>query len=303
MEPLLAEHEDWLRTEPPLPEVKAKLGLDTVHKAKQLRYYLRQNAERSVKQDGQVAPQPQETIHLVIGDAHVAPGQNLRRFTWLGRMVAALRPTNVISIGDWATMESLSSYDKGRRSSENKRYSKDISAVNESLRLYHRQLPRDWAPKHDITMGNHEYRIIRFGEDTPQMDICDYEDMEFAKWGWEVHPFLQPVTIDGISYSHYWQNQNSRFPIGGVNAARNLLLKKHMSCVAGHSHLLQWYTISTEQRRLHGLVCGSYFEHRESYAHQSNDGWWSGICVLRNVRNGDYDLDLWSMDRVKKEFG
>ena len=174
-------------------------------------------------------------------------------------------------------MESLSSYDKGRRSSENKRYSKDISAVNESLRLYQRQLPKDWAPKHDITMGNHEYRIIRFGEDTPQMDICGYEDMEFAKWGWEVHPFLQPVTIDGISYSHYWQNQNSRFPIGGVNAARNLLLK--------------------------GLVCGSYFEHRESYAHQSNDGWWSGICVLRNVRDGDYDLDLWSMDRIKKTFG
>jgi hypothetical protein len=303
MQPLLDLHEDWLRTEPTIEEVRTKLGLDSAHKAKQLRYYLRQHGAQGAASKPSAPTETQAAVHLVIGDAHVAPGQDLRRFTWLGRMVAALRPTNVISIGDWATMESLSSYDKGRRSAENRRYSRDISAVNESLRLYHRELPKNWKARHDITMGNHEYRILRYGEDTPQMDICGYEDMEFEKRGWRVHPFLTPVVIDGVSYSHYWQNQNSRFAIGGVNAARNLLLKKLTSCVAGHSHLLQWYTISTETRRLHGLVCGSYFEHRESYANQSNEGWWSGICVLRNVRDGDYDLEMWSMSRVRKEFG
>ena len=37
---------------------------------------------------------------LCVGDAHVEPGQNLSRFKWLGRCIAATKPDDVVLMGD-----------------------------------------------------------------------------------------------------------------------------------------------------------------------------------------------------------
>ena len=52
---------------------------------------------------------------IVIGDEHVAPGQNLRRADWLGRFINDVKPNRVVHIGDFGTFDSLSAWDKDKR--------------------------------------------------------------------------------------------------------------------------------------------------------------------------------------------
>ncbi len=255
-------------------------------------------------------PQPRPT-HLVIGDAHAAPGQSLGRFLLLGRMIRDIRPDVVICIGDWADMASLSHYDKGKRSFEGRRYSRDIEAANEALALLHRPIDQHNAefpdnpvrPRFVYCEGNHEYRIERAKIDSPGLDAIDLSDLDFERRGWEVYRFLKPAEIDGVMYCHYLTSQNTARAIGGVNAARSLLLKKHISCVVGHSHLLNYNTtMAGMSRRMHALVWGWYCDVAQTYAEPSNAGWWPGICVLRRVEDGDYDLELWSMRRIRERW-
>lgn len=329
MGPVMEQWGDLLRSEPTLAEATAA-GV-TVHGRpishwclKAIRYWLRADGERPEEPDDLEAveeteeiqiPDPTEPrrgrVHLVIGDAHARPGESLERFTWLGRLICHIQPDVVISIGDWADMPSLSSYDRGKRSGENRRYSRDITAANEALRLVHREVIRHnkaWGsepvePRWVVTLGNHEHRIDRFGNDNPSVDAAEMTDLEFEKWGWEAIPFLEPFMIDGIEYAHYLCKQNNSRPISGDYAPRWLVLSRHASAVVGHSHRLQYHTeVGAGGRRLHGLVCGSYVGGRHEYAKQSNPGWWRGICVLRDVDDGDYDLELWSMERIRERF-
>jgi hypothetical protein len=299
---------DWTKSS---RQIGAALGISPTSAGKLKK--LRNEAQGKVPVTSDVfkyrdTPRP---THLVIGDAHAAPGQSLGRFLLLGRMIRDIRPDVVICIGDWADMESLSHYDKGKRSFEGRRYSRDVDAANEALALLHRPLDEHNAefpdspvrPRFVYCEGNHEYRIERAKIDSPGIDAIDLSDIDFERRGWEVHRFLKPVKIDGVIYCHYLTSQNTARAIGGVNAARSLLLKKHISCVVGHSHLLNYTTtMAGIDRRMHALVCGWYCDVAQTYAEQSNAGWWPGICLLRRVDEGDYDLELWSMRRIRERW-
>ena len=52
--------------------------------------------------------------HLVIGDPHCNPKASNDRFLWAGKMARDLKPTTIVCMGDFASMDSLSSYDKGK---------------------------------------------------------------------------------------------------------------------------------------------------------------------------------------------
>ena len=56
------------------------------------------------------------TTHLVIGDPHCTPSASNERFTWAGRMARDLKVDKVICMGDFASMDSMSSYDRKKKS-------------------------------------------------------------------------------------------------------------------------------------------------------------------------------------------
>ena len=56
--------------------------------------------------------------HLVIGDPHCTPRTSNERFLWAGRLAADVRATHIICMGDFCSMDSLSSYDRGKKSFE-----------------------------------------------------------------------------------------------------------------------------------------------------------------------------------------
>ena len=98
--------------------------------------------------------------HLVIGDPHCTPKASNDRFLWAGKFARDLKPDTIICMGDFASMDSLSSYDKGKKSFEGRRYKKDIDHAHDALDKFNKGL-EGRRPRKIMLLGNHEERIDR----------------------------------------------------------------------------------------------------------------------------------------------
>src|SRR4030067_3734073 len=107
--------------------------------------------------------------HLLIPDTQCKKGVPLNHLTAAGNYIAEHKPNVIINIGDHFDMPSLSSYDKGTKSFEGRRYRDDIDAGNAGLDLLmapinkmnaarnRRGLPPD-NPEEHVPLGQHEDR-------------------------------------------------------------------------------------------------------------------------------------------------
>ena len=143
--------------------------------------------------------------HLIIPDVQVKPGVRTDHLEWIGKYIAEKRPEVIVCLGDFSDLPSLSSYDKGKRAFEGRRYRADVEASKEAmLRLTDPFMIRGYNPKMVLTLGNHEDRITRATEDSAELDgTISIDDLEYKEFGWEVYPFLQIVRMDGFAYCHY----------------------------------------------------------------------------------------------------
>jgi len=296
-----------------------------LNSARRLVYHVRVHGP---PKDGEIPEHPEPTLevlrpalvrpkvsqtHLVIGDAHAAPGQDLRRFEWLAQFCLEMRPDVVVSIGDWFGLDSLC-FHHSKAEAEGQRLLKDLEAGNRALQIFgeriqahNRAFPHDvYEPRLVVTLGNHDYRIIREAQSHPHLQgILDYDLMDWEAWGWETYPFREPVEIDGVTYCHYFTRPGSPRALSGMYHAAALVREgMGKTLVCGHSHQLHWYTkAGLNGERCHGLVVGCYFEHHEEYASTANAQWWRGLCLLRNVKDGDFDLETWGLKRIRDKYG
>lgn len=256
--------------------------------------------------------------HLIIPDSHAKPDVPNRRFELLGKLIVDRKPTAIVNIGDMADMESLCSYDKGTKSFEGRRYQADLESVHTAQEkmftpMYaynHRQSKQKkakYTPELYMCMGNHENRINRVTEYSPELDgTISLEDLKYEQYGWDITPFLEVLELDGIHYSHYFTSGVMSNAIGGEHAANSLLRKQHVSCTMGHTHTLDYKTqVSAGGKRLHGLICGSFLEvdQIESYAGPANKLWWRGVMIKHIKGHGDYDIEFISIERLEKDYG
>ena len=138
--------------------------------------------------------------HLVIGDPHCNPKASNDRFLWAGKMAHDLKPDTIICMGDFASMDSLSSYDKGKKSFEGRRYRKDIDHAHDALEKFNKGL-NGRRPRKVMLLGNHEDRIDRIIDETPELDgTISTKDLNFKEFGWEVIPYQEPMVVDGVHY-------------------------------------------------------------------------------------------------------
>lgn len=253
------------------------------------------------------------TTHLVIPDSHAHPDFPNDRFTWLGKLIVDIKPDVVIDIGDMADMASLCSYDKGNLSSEGRRYVDDINIYRDAnnrilteIKDYNKKSKKKaYKPRMVKLRGNHEHRIIRAADKDPAMfGKISLHDLQDEKMGWEVYDFLVPVVIDGITYCHYFVSGVMGKPIGGIAPARMLLNKGSISATQGHSHLFDYSEATRfDGQRIQGLVCGCYIDYHADYAGQANKMWRSGVVIKRHVKNGTYDMEFISIDRIRGMYG
>lgn len=252
------------------------------------------------------------TKHFVLPDTQVKPGVPLDHLTWAGKYVAEHHPDTIICIGDFADMESLSSYDKGKKAFEGRQYTKDIEAAHEAMGLFlgpikdeiervnNRSKKAKWNPRFVLTLGNHEDRINRAINNSRELEgLISVQDLPYDDW--EVVPYLKPINIDGVMYSHYFTSGVLGRP---VSSARMCTTKKHCSCVMGHVQRKEvdiQYT--ADGRRLTSIFAGCYYQHDEGYlTPQENASTWRGVWMLHEVKNGQYDELPISLDYLKSRY-
>lgn len=253
---------------------------------------------------------------IVCPDSHAdAEDERLDRFSWFGKMIVDERPDIIVDIGDRADLPSLSTYDKGTKGFEGRRYLKDLEAVHEAnkrilaplraLQKHQRKHRKKvYQPELILTLGNHEQRILRACNASPELDgHLSYADLKYE--GWDVYDFLEIVEREGIKFSHYFASGLMGKPIGGINAARSHINKLYCSTISGHSHLFDYAEdVDAVGNKIQSLVVGCYVEDKPAWAGQQQfQQWSSGMVVLDNVKDGNYDLRVVSIETMEKLYG
>jgi hypothetical protein len=249
---------------------------------------------------------------LVLPDVQAKPGNDFSFLMRIGQYMVEKQPDRVICIGDFADMQSLSSYDKGKKSYEGRRYKRDIAASHEAMSAFLTPLAdynaraekngtAPYRPAMDLFEGNHEFRINRAVNEDPKLDgIMSIDDLQYKDFGWTVHPFLEVAVIEGVAFSHYFTSGVMGRP---VSTAQACLTKKHMSCVQGHQQGLQ---IATGYRGdgtlLTSIIAGSCYEHDEEYLGAQGNKHWRGFLMLHDVHDGMFDLMPVSLSYINQKY-
>ena len=249
--------------------------------------------------------------HLIIPDTQIKPNQSYEHMRWAARYAVATKPDVIVHLGDHWDMPSLSSYDVGKKAFEGRRYSADVKAGNDAMKLFtdtikaeqkrlRKHKKRIWKPRLIFTLGNHEQRIERAVENDAKLEgLMSYEDLNLKDW--EVYPYLQPVIVDGVAYCHFFTSGVMGRP---VTNAKLLLQKKHMSCIMGH---VQDRDIAFDRdasgKRMTALFAGIYYQHDEEYLNPQTNGSWSGLWMLNEVQDGAFDEMPISMTYLRRRYG
>ena len=254
-------------------------------------------------------------IHVVIPDTQAKPDSPTDHLRWIGQYIVDQfhdQPIKIIHLGDHADMPSLSSYDKGKKSMEGRRYIEDIKAANDAWDILNAPLNEfnlnrrktrhaKWLPERHILLGNHEDRINRAVESDAQLEgVISTDDLIYSKTGWQVHPFLSPVFLDGVGYSHYWYNPMNGRPLGGTAEGRLKTLGHSFTMGHQQTYLTAIRYVNDQQQR--GLIAGACYLHDEDYKGPQGNHHWRGILIKHQVNNGAYDLMEVSLDYLCRRY-
>lgn len=248
---------------------------------------------------------------LVIADVQAKPDVNLDHLRALGNYIVAKKPDIIVNIGDFADMESLSSYDKGKKSFEGRRYKKDIEAAQRAMFLLlkpikeHNEQKRknkekQYKPRMVLTLGNHEQRIDRAVENSPELEgVIGYHDLPYEDW--EVHAYLKPVEINGFIFVHYLANPMTGKPYAGT--ALNQLMKVGKSFVVGHKQCLDIATrYLLDGSPQWGFINGAFYSHDEPYKGFQGNHHFRGVLMLHEVENGNCTPMVVSLDYLVRNY-
>lgn len=255
-------------------------------------------------------------IHIVIPDTQIRPGVPTDHLRWIGQYIVdhfVGQDVTIVHLGDHYDMPSLSSYDKGKKAMEGRRYAEDIKAGNDAFILLNRPLVEynisrskkkktQWWPDRHFLLGNHDGgRITTAVENDARLEgTVSLNDLIPSKLGWKVHGFLEPVELDGVFYSHYFYNPSTGKPYSG--SVENRLKSIGHSFTQGHQQGLQIANRSTLGKRIRGLIAGSCYLHSEIYRGPQAFDEWRGIVVCHNVNEGNYDLMEVSLDYLCRRY-
>jgi hypothetical protein len=249
---------------------------------------------------------------LVLPDVQAKPGIDFTYLTRIGHYAVLKKPDVILCIGDFADMPSLSSYDKGKKSFEGRRYHLDVQATKEAMNAF--LLPirsfnakakktgkKQYQPRMVMLLGNHEERINKTVNDQAELSgLMSTKDLGYEEAGWEVHPFLEVITIENIAFSHYFQTGVMGRPSSSAQVQLN---KKHQSCVSGHQQGMQIASgYRADGSMLLSIICGSCYEHNEDYMGLQGNKHWRGFLVLHDVVDGVFDPMFVSLRYINKRF-
>lgn len=237
---------------------------------------------------------------VVIGDAHASPETGeLERFSAAGKFILHERPTDIVIIGDFITLDSLSFWDKNKRlKMEGRRFSLDVDAGNTALnyllssinidnsrrKANHKRL---YVPNIHYLEGNHEERLRRYIEYDAVLDgtLSVESELRLASRNIQWTPYGSYLSINNVLFTHIPFSGNGRpYSSNGMQAslAKKILLASNRSVVYGHTHKLEIaHTTRREGEQIHAINVGCFTSDvPEPYAENSVDDSWRGLVVL-----------------------
>ena len=240
----------------------------------------------------------------VIPDAQAMPDVPTDHLEHAGRYIADKRPDVIVCIGDFWDLPSLSRFEVNTLQAEGRRYAKDRDA---GLRAMDRLMTpiakaRGYNPLLEVSTGNHEDHIRRCVNDNPKLEgIMSLADLRLADYGWRVHEFMQPISIAGVAFCHYFPSGVMGRPISTATA---LLRKLHMSAFAGHQQGREIaYARRADGGSMTAIISGSFYQHTYSYLSPFTNAHWRGMYFLHEVKGGMFDEMALSIDYLKRRYG
>lgn len=245
---------------------------------------------------------------LAIGDAHDSPEiPDKSRFRAMGAYAKANKVDNIIQIGDFMSVDSMSSHDpnwtvKGQNKPS---FKEDIASFEEALRAFDDGLDGYEVTKH-ITLGNHEDRINRFVNNNPEIVEILFEEVYslLHKFGWDYSPFGEFHFIGDVGFTHAPLNQMGK-PYGGMNCQNQIARDSLHDVVFGHTHKRTDNTfpkIGKEHITVINVGCAMPDGHIEDYAKHSVTGWSYGVYDL-DIRDGRIKGHKWvPMDVLLEDY-
>lgn len=245
-------------------------------------------------------PKKKGTRVLVIPDSHANPDLDNDRFYRLGKAAQGWGLDGVLSIGDFADMESLNRHKKVIEK-EGARIRRCLDASIDALdRLETGLGPKSKSMFGAITLGNHEHYIDRYSQEIPEMlGMFSTRDLQFEDYGWDVIPFEETHFIDGVGFCHYFRGPNGKPVSSGVqtntSVAKKIARMAGHSMVVGHSHTFDETSVCTNMRtgkHSQAMVCG-YFGHPDyprkkgSWAKGFHQHWVYQVVVL-DIKDGNW---------------
>ena len=248
---------------------------------------------------------------LYIPDTQAKPGDKLMHIEALNKYILDKRPEYIVQGGDLWDFPSLSSYDKGKKSSWGKLLIDDWHIGCELVAvLMDGWEEADYHPTLIYTKGNHEYRLDRYIDESGELEGVLPKPKEFMEaMGWEAYEFLEPVVVEGITFCHFFP-KTAKGTVSGASArmgaasAMTQLRANMTSCIAGHKQGLDTAMYNLPSGRLRSIIAGSYYEHDEHYMGPHGNDYWRGVLMLNRVDGkGDFDLTEVSLNYLKEKYG
>jgi len=245
-----------------------------------------------------------------IGDLHDSPHlSDKSRFTWIARHIGETRPDRVVQIGDWASFDSVSRHDAPGSIKQKLRPSiaSDFESLEESLNVIWREVGNLSIPR-DITLGNHEERLLRAEGATAEMVGLLWPKLyeTFARYGWTAHDPYKYLYIGSVGFVHVPLNTMGR-PYGGKTSENQIINDTTVSLVYGHTHRAN--VVSRPKigpvPKLTVLNLGSAMPdgHIEPYAQTSLTGWSYGVFDLAIQAGQIVSHTFISMPELKEKYG
>lgn len=239
---------------------------------------------------------------LVIPDCHVQPTDTMDRFTAINKLIKKYKPDNIVALGDFLNLSSLSHWEKNNKlKMEGIRYKEDIAAGNRALDAMFEGVN---LKKHNVVwhLGNHDEWSYKYLEQYPQLHghIDIIEDLRLRQRGIvNIVPYKKYSEIGGVLFTHAPLNAAGQ-AISGKFAAQKASEITAKSMVFGHTHALAEYSC---QR--HGsddviqiYIAGCYFDTIDDYAEGTTMSHNHCVSLLTHWAHGRFDIQQISKERM-----
>lgn len=254
---------------------------------------------------------------LVVGDCHVEVGESIERFRCLGKFLEERKPDIVVLIGDFLTLDCLSSWNENKRlTMEGQRYSKEMALGRKALTYlfeevgkYNQRQKKNRKPKYHPRFiyieGNHEQRLRRYVDQHPELEgmLDVYKDLGLDAYKAEWVSYEDYILINGIQFCHIPFAKNGK-PAGRQAICKQALELSAQSVVFGHTHKWGAENIHrTGGKHLQqALNVGCFFEHQPDYVAGAPSDYWKGVVMLSSYSEQRFDVETIALSRLKQEY-